>query len=221
MFKRSFILILTYFVLILFLPIFLVLQNPAYTPAIDQTYSFVYLFLVVLALILYRKHLKNEWLRYKATVDSWPRVLLGFLIAFILVLILRVITVAGLSFFIDMDSLGANQQALNEMSQNIPVITTIFMTVVFAPIVEELVYREAIIGIIPRNRKGWLVAATIFSIVFFTFMHSVIFADFLLYLPLTLVLTYYYWIYDRNIIPAMIFHFINNLIAVIGMLFLL
>lgn len=219
--KRSITLIFSYFLLIMILPIYLVVQNPNFLPGLDSNFTWVYVILVVIALALYGGHLKKEWLRYKATVDSWPRTILGFFIAYIMTIVLQVIASAILSFFIDMDNLGANQQALNELSQNIPVISTIFMTVIFAPLVEELVYREAIIGIIPRHRKSWLIAATIFSVLLFTVMHSVIVADFFLYLPLSLILTYYYWIYDRNIIPAMIFHFINNFIAVIGMLFFL
>lgn len=174
--------------------------------------------LLIIALLLYRKHLVSEWHRFRQENPDMKAVLKKMGLAFLGIILLRMITMVVLNLFMDIESLGQNQQALNEMSKQMPVWGISFMTVIFAPVVEELTFREAILGNLAGKRRSLVILATLFSIILFTALHSMVWADFLIYLPLALTLTYFYFYYNRNVIGSMLFHFLNNLAALLMML---
>lgn len=123
--------------------------------------------------------------------------------------------------FIDVDNLLQNQQVLNDLSTTLPFLPLFFLLTIYAPIVEELVFREGFIGWVDKNNKTLVKILTTLSVILFTFMHGIMIIDFLLYLPLTLVLTRFYFTYNYNVVASIFFHFINNAIALIFMYILL
>lgn len=181
----------------------------------------VSLILLVFALYLYGGHLKAEWYRFRQQEPRFGRFILRMSGFYFLMLVLRVAMLMFAGLFVDIETLGQNQDILNEAAATLPVIATLILVAIYAPIVEELVFREAMIGPVNRHKKWLVVLMTLISMLLFTYLHSFTLADFALYLPITFILTYIYWKYERNVIVSILFHFINNFIAVVLMFYML
>ncbi|MGX7108411.1 CPBP family intramembrane glutamic endopeptidase [Facklamia miroungae] len=171
--------------------------------------------MVVICLVawhLYGTFVKEQW-QELLLQTSWKKLIITIFACFFGVGIIRSVLLSLLSPYIDLESIGANQQAIQNLIGQVPSYYTFFMLVIFAPFVEELVFREAIIRpSVQRNTSSkWI--CTILSVVLFTGAHMVTFADAIIYLPLTLALTYLYWKYHANVAASMSFHFVNNFIA--------
>lgn len=213
--QRFRILFISYFVVMLALPILL-----ASFVSIEWLSIGSSLFLLVLALLLFGNYLRSEFQRFSQQVHL-GKFLLSCIGYFLLIAVVRVIALQILDLFIDTSQIGQNQEMLNELSQNIPIIASFLLMSIYAPLVEELVFRQAMLGYVDKNNRPKVIFLTILSVTIFTLLHTLHVADIALYLPLTLVLTWLYWKYDRNVIASMLFHFVNNTIAVITMLFFL
>ncbi|MCR8968823.1 CPBP family intramembrane glutamic endopeptidase [Facklamia sp. 7083-14-GEN3] len=172
----------------------------------------------LVAWYLYGNFLKNQW-QHLLAQTGWKRFLGNIVVYIFVVNIVRVILLNIFEPFIDIDSLGANQQAIQDLVENVPSYFTFFMLVIFAPLVEELIFREIIIGPSVHKNKSFKWFMTIISIVLFTGAHMKVPSDAILYLPLTLGITYFYWKYQANVVASMSFHFINNLISWIVLTF--
>ena len=217
---KGIIMFLSYFILMIGGGAFLLSRypEPSQTDTILKGQLVIQAGLMIIAFKLYHKHLASEWRRFRQENPSIGPVLRKMGLAFLGIIFLRVITMIVLTIFMDIESLAQNQQALNEMSKQMPVWGISFMTVIFAPVVEELTFREAILGNLAGKRRSLVILATLFSIILFTALHSMVWADFLIYLPLALTLTYFYYYYNRNVVGSMIFHYLNNLAALVMML---
>ena len=89
---------------------------------------------------------------------------------------------------------------------------------VVAPILEELVFREAIIGSFKKSMNVHVL--TIISAVLFILLHSlssdgsgINWMSALLYVPLTIPIVGMYRYYEDNIVASITMHFINNFVA--------
>ncbi|MDE7264450.1 MAG: CPBP family intramembrane metalloprotease [Anaeroplasmataceae bacterium] len=119
---------------------------------------------------------------------------------------------------------SANQSSIEVLIQNGGAVYMFFAVVIFAPIVEELIYRKAIFEFLKTKHIAWSYAV---SIVFFTFPHMITtfldtshtFLDnILMSIPymfsgFALCLTYHHC--NKNVYASWFFHLINNLIAFI------
>ena len=180
----------------------------------------VSMLLLLFAVILFKDHLAAEWDRFRAETPNLGRFFGKLIGYYFIMLLLRIAAITVLDQFMDTSTLGHNQEYLNEAAQNMSMLANVLLLTIYAPVVEELVFREAMMGPWKKNNKYVLIGSTIFSAFLFTYMHSFEWADFALYLPITIVLTKIYWEYDRNVIPGMLFHFGNNMIA-LAMMYLL
>ncbi len=181
----------------------------------DLVYSsfIVSIFILVLALYLFKDHLLEECRRFRAETPNLWRFFGKLMGYYFFMLLLRIVGIWVLDHFMDTTTLGENQEILNNTAQSLNLFANVLLLTIYAPIVEELVFRQAIIGPWAKDNRMMMIASTIFSIFLFTYMHSFQWADFVLYLPITVVLTQIYWEYDRNIVPSILFHFVNNAIA--------
>lgn len=177
--------------------------------------------LLIIALVLFGGFLKEEYQRFKADFDGWGKFILKSIGLYIVLYFLRVLVIILIMNIMDIENLMQNQQALNDLSTSLPFLPMFFIVAIYAPIVEELVFRQSFLGWVDKENQGLLKIMTVISVFVFTFMHGTSIPDFLLYLPLSLVFTRLYFDYNRNIIGSILFHFINNTIAVISMYLLL
>ena len=112
-----------------------------------------------------------------------------------------------------------NQANIESLLNSISIVLMLILTCVVAPIVEELVFREAIIGAFKDKVNPWILTAI--SIFFFVLLHSISNSGgidwnaALMYVPLTIPLVGMYRYYEDNVAASMLMHFVSNSVAMI------
>ncbi|MCU5066497.1 CPBP family intramembrane glutamic endopeptidase [Bacillus pacificus] len=107
----------------------------------------------------------------------------------------------------------ANQEEVLKQAAETPLILTLLVSGILAPLLEELVFRHVLLNRL-SNYIGTAIAS-IFSILIFTFMHTNQLSDYALYLPGAVILTAAYLISNRSLAYVMAIHMLNNSIAFI------
>ena len=112
-----------------------------------------------------------------------------------------------------------NQANIESLLNSTSIVLMLILTCVVAPIVEELVFREAIIGAFKDKMNPWILTAI--SIFFFVLLHSIFnsggidWSAALMYVPLTIPLVGMYRYYEDNVAASMLMHFVSNSVAMI------
>ena len=112
-----------------------------------------------------------------------------------------------------------NQTNIESLLNSTSIVLMLILTCVVAPIVEELVFREAIIGAFKDKVNPWILTAI--SIFFFVLLHSISNSGgidwnaALMYVPLTIPLVGMYRYYEDNVAASMLMHFVSNSVAMI------
>ena len=112
-----------------------------------------------------------------------------------------------------------NQANIESLLNSTSIVLMLILTCVVAPIVEELVFREAIIGAFKDKVNPWIL--TVISIFFFVLLHSISnsggidWSAALMYVPLTIPLVGMYRYYEDNVAASMLMHFVSNSVAMI------
>ena len=112
-----------------------------------------------------------------------------------------------------------NQANIESLLNSTSIVLMVILTCVVAPIVEELVFREAIIGAFKDKVNSWILTAI--SIFFFVLLHSlsnsggIDWSAALMYIPLTIPLVGMYRYYEDNVAASMLMHFVSNSVAMI------
>lgn len=112
-----------------------------------------------------------------------------------------------------------NQANIESLLNSTSIVLMLILTCVVAPIVEELVFREAIIGAFKDKINSWILTAI--SIFFFVLLHSISnsggidWGAALMYIPLTIPLVGMYRYYEDNVAASMLMHFVSNSVAMI------
>ena len=112
-----------------------------------------------------------------------------------------------------------NQANIESLLNSTSIVLMVILTCVVAPIVEELVFREAIIGAFKDKVNPWILTAI--SIFFFVLLHSISNSGgidwnaALMYVPLTIPLVGMYRYYEDNVAASMLMHFVSNSVAMI------
>jgi len=115
-----------------------------------------------------------------------------------------------------------NQANIESLLSSTSIVLMLILTCVVAPIVEELVFREAIIGAFKDKINSWIL--TVISIFFFVLLHSlsnsggIDWSAALMYIPLTIPLVGMYRYYEDNVAASMLMHFVSNSVAMIFLL---
>ena len=123
---------------------------------------------------------------------------------------------------IGVEGTSENQESLEAAVLSKYGLIMLIPIVFFAPIIEELIFRKFIFGIIEDKLKWSAWSAILISTVVFSLMHllSGDFQYILLYLPQAFVMGIMYHFSKNNIFVPITIHFINNLLAAIGILVL-
>ncbi|QQK08801.1 CPBP family intramembrane glutamic endopeptidase [Miniphocaeibacter halophilus] len=142
---------------------------------------------------------------------------------FKIILILLGITIIDtyLEYFMDIIfklPIPENQEGLNEAFMEFPIFESI-TTVIFAPFIEELVFRHILIG--KLSGRISTISAAIISIVLFAFVHSGFSISFLSYITGSIILALIYIKSGKNVVVSIIYHMIWNLLATITMISLM
>ena len=132
--------------------------------------------------------------------------------------VLRVVLTMLLALVVPLQQTD-NQANIESLLNSTSIVLMLILTCVVAPIVEELVFREAIIGAFKDKMNPWILTAI--SIFFFVLLHSISnsggidWSAALMYVPLTIPLVGMYRYYEDNVAASMLMHFVSNSVAMI------
>ena len=170
-------------------------------------------------IILYRKDIAQDFKNFNKESKIPKRLLV---IAFWVVMIFVVNLVGGLvvGIFTDISPKDSNTSSLYSLSQ-ISFIYTIFKTLIFSTIAEELVFKKSISKII--NNKVWFVILSstfyaIANVLYSDLTAATVWADAFGYFVIYLTTSIMYVKHKDNIFLVMIVKFIYNLIPLAIML---
>lgn len=166
----------------------------------------VYTILFVVSLVLYGRHLWDEKNRFKEKVDKWWRFFFELLFLSLVGAVLTLVAV----HLTNTSGQPANQENLSNMVDSTPVIFSLIMVTIFGPVIEELTFRESIIGVTSRFSLLWSAVSVVLSVIAFDMIHVVERHEFWHYLPMSVLLTLVYLKYDRNVWASILFHVFYN-----------
>ena len=179
---------------------------------LNDTYNILTtIILCFVAMYLYKDELKLDWSKLKK--GNW--IICGFIGLF---LILFISTSLSLLVLKGNPEQSSNQQYIETLST--PIVTNILplVIVLFAPILEEILFKGYLIKTLSTKWNTYLLA--ILSILLFSFMHLHSITELKAIIPyfaISFVTTFYFFKKDYNIWYAIIIHVLNNLLAQIIM----
>ncbi|MDO5718993.1 MAG: type II CAAX endopeptidase family protein [Tissierellia bacterium] len=202
------------YILSLFLvPKFVLSQLINLIKADAQTVGISYVVIIsiaisIWAIIYYKEELLGYWNELKGRrLNLFLTAIAGFVILLLL---------QSVFFMIFGDSIGETQNQKTIESLNIPIITTIFpiLSILLGPILEELVFREYIVGRFKGKLPGVilvLISAALFAIVHMTSLSELKAAT--PYFLHGIIGSVIYIKSGYNICYPILMHMVNNIIA--------
>lgn len=120
---------------------------------------------------------------------------------------------------------ASNQLFIESLLQNDGLILMILGAVILGPIVEELVFRKAMFGLIPKPTIALIVSSVIFALIHvFSELLTLSLLNIILtmipYLTMGFIFGFIYLKYNKNIYIPILVHMFTNLISILGILFL-
>ena len=180
----------------------------------------VYGVMFVMSLILHGKRFMEDWQHF----CHYSRGLGNFLLKLVAWSDRVGVVTAGLYFtfltFFGVIILPAHLIGLGNAPANLPLGITWLLLLLLAPVVEEFVFRDSLVGVVNWTHKMKLVLATILSILAFTMLHVVHLAEVWFYLPLSIAVTALYINHERNVIASILFQSFYNVATYLVLLFL-
>ena len=209
------------------------LMNPEtmeiYQPNMDFIMSWtqiiIYITLTVGLVILSRKYLLNYFEDFK---NNWKKLSLEIIIGFGIFFGTTIISNLFLQI-LKIESDSANQEAIISMLQGDYKFIITFIIVVLGPLCEEIIFRHSFFSLFKKNTNKWmkiLISGAIFGAIHFVMAiinyatagaeFSLIITEFLLgltYVASGVALGYIYSRSKENLVPVLLIHIFNNLIA--------
>ncbi|QLY39742.1 CPBP family intramembrane metalloprotease [Hujiaoplasma nucleasis] len=192
-----------------------IIEQSTYVPFNNQLsnliqFSFGFLFLIPLFFIN-RKSYVDDFITFKNDPKKHiGHIFSGFLLVYLMAFIAQVIMIS-----LNVQETSMNELAIQSMftSDWISIITLFFSLVIFAPIIEETVFRKSLYNIV-QPRFGHI-GAVIISGLIFGFLHVAGWGDFIQIIPyafMGLSFSYIYYYSGRNVYVVIGIHALNNLI---------
>ena len=174
------------------------------------------IFLVIIVWV-YAKNIKDDFKKLKKDKPSKivKTVLLWVVVMFLVNILMGAITdVIAPNLATD-----ENTSAISNLA-TISVLYTIFKTMIFTSIAEELLFRESLSEVIDNNTMFIIISALIYTIMNFIFTDTTS-GNIIIYILMYLVpgLIFSYTKHDRNILLIMLIKFCYNIIPLLLLLF--
>lgn len=174
----------------------------------------VYILLFVIVLLFFRRELRGAWHEIVASKLKDKRFYMKWLIVLAIDLALTMLVVWLASTYWPAIMPANNENVKNQLN-SVPVILGVIQGCVFAPVIEETVFRYSIIGV--PECKSKLLILTMVSIVMFDCIHIVAPLEFFYYLVPAVVLTLFYnW--NKNVVASMLLHSSINVVGYVALL---
>lgn len=208
--KKAVLLWFVYFSNLMIVPRFFLIQAEDGTLHVDRkVYILVQLITAMYAVWSYREVIQRgfEDLKKRRFIRD---IAIGYVVRVVLTMLLALVVPLQQT---------DNQANIESLLNSTSIVLMLILTCVVAPIVEELVFREAIIGAFKDKMNPWILTAI--SIFFFVLLHSISnsggidWSAALMYVPLTIPLVGIYRYYKDNVAASMLMHFVSNSVAMI------
>ena len=174
----------------------------------------VYVLLFVIVLLMFHKELKDELLEIATRKLKDGRFYLRWLIVLVIDLALTMFVLWIANTYCNAILPVNNENVKNQLNA-VPLAFGVIQGCVFAPIIEEMVFRYSVIGR-PERKSMWLVL-TMVSIVLFDCIHIVAPLEFFYYLAPAVILTLFYdW--NKNIFASILLHSSINVVGYLALL---
>lgn len=191
--------------------------NVYYYTLIFIAMFWLYLGLILILSIIYRKQI----IKKIKVVRKNPKHFLYQLLKYIggLLILTAFVYYINITFFSEYQStIGENQSVINQVVLYNPNIYIFVVVFLFAPLIEEYIFRYGLINKLLKNWKPGLqvvVSALIFSLIHLNIEQFIaspmyFFHLLLLYLPMSIIYGYVY-VKEKNILFPLIIHILNNI----------
>ena len=174
----------------------------------------VYVILFLLVIILFYRELKNEWNSICNLKLADKKYYLGLIIALVINFILGLIII-WIAQIMHVDILPINNENVKTQMASIPVLLSVLQGCIFAPVIEEMTFRYAIIGK-PKSKKVLFVLAVL-SIILFDCIHIVKIPEFFYYISTSVILTLFY-VKHKNVFASIMLHSLINIVGYIALI---
>ncbi len=171
---------------------------------------------LVFSVVMYKNNLKNDFQKFKKTkiLKTIGTIVLGIVSIILLNGIMGMLT----DIFLPDVNMDSNTSAMLTLLRTSP-IYAFFKVLIFAPIAEEILFRESISTCVKDNILFIIFSALIYTMMNFIFNSSTLtLVDLLVYFVPALLFSFIYIKNDRNIIIVMIIKFIMQFIPFIMLL---
>lgn len=168
------------------------------------------------SVVIYKNNLKNDFQKFKKTkmLKTIGTIVLGIVSIILLNGIMGMLT----DIFLPDVNMDSNTSAMLTLLRTSP-IYAFFKVLIFAPIAEEILFRESISTCVKDNILFIIFSALIYTMMNFIFNSSTLtLVDLLVYFVPALLFSFIYIKNDRNIIIVMIIKFIMQFIPFIMLL---
>ena len=212
--KNAVLLWVVYFLNLMVFPVFFI-RYTAEGPSIDtNAYLILQLVSTVIGVVLFREKLV-EGFKHFIKRPFIRDLAIGYA--------LRIGLAIAVAHFIG-DVTSDNQEQIEKMMSTNNAVTMFVLVCVVAPILEELVFREAIIGSFKKSLNVHVL--TFISAFLFVLLHAlsndaaglIDWTAALMYVPLTIPIVGMYRYYNDNVFASISMHFLNNFIAFLFLL---
>ena len=174
----------------------------------------VYAVLIAVVIAIWNKELLSKWDQFKKEIKSW-RI---FFIELLIWLAASSVLAYMFQYIVNGSFKTQNTETVGTMADTIPPILTCIMMSIFTPFIEELTFRESLIGWVNKSNKAVITIMAIISIIVFDCIHLYELREFFYYLPLSIGLTTFYIKNNRNIYSSIIMHALANLPGAVMMI---
>lgn len=174
----------------------------------------VYAVLIAVVIAIWNKELLSKWDQFKKEIKSW-RI---FFIELLIWLAASSVLAYMFQYIVNGSFKTQNTETVGTMADTIPPILTCIMMSIFTPFIEELTFRESLIGWVNKRNKAVITIMAIISIIVFDCIHLYELREFFYYLPLSIGLTTFYIKNNRNIYSSVIMHALANLPGAVMMI---
>lgn len=212
--KKYFINILTFLLYFIYFELIVMLinylgfnyNNFSYNKKVLLLFISNFLFMIYL-LIIYRRELKDDLKDYKKNFKDYIN-------KFFIYYVMGVALMAGSNLILQRITgleLSGNESTLRELIKSIPIYMG-FSTVLYAPFVEEIIFRKSIRNVTKNKKVFVLLSGFIFGILHITSFSNV--KEIIMGIPYIIMGIDFAVIYvkSNNIFTTMIFHLFHNLI---------
>lgn len=212
--KKYFINILTFLLYFIYFELIVMLinylgfnyNNFSYNKKVLLLFISNFLFMIYL-LIIYKRELKDDLKDYKKNFK-------GYINKYFIYYVIGVALMAGSNLILQKITgleLSGNESTLRELIKSIPIYMG-FSTVLYAPFVEEIIFRKSIRNVTKNKKVFVLLSGFIFGILHITSFSNV--KEIIMGIPYIIMGIDFAVIYvkSNNIFTTMIFHLFHNLI---------